>query len=45
MKKPVIDIGVACAANQTPTWWTPIMGGLLAEQKLGVIDIQTTTRT
>jgi hypothetical protein len=39
MKKPVIDIGVACAANQTPTWWTPIMGGLLAEQKLGVIDI------
>ena len=39
MKKPIVDIGVACAANQTPNWWVPIMGGLLAEEKAGIIDI------
>lgn len=33
---PRVDIGIACAANQIPKWWTPLMGNLLAEQRNGI---------
>jgi hypothetical protein len=38
-KRPIVDIGVACAANQSPAWWSPMTGGLLHEEKTGIIQI------
>jgi hypothetical protein len=33
---PRVDIGVACASNQIPKWWAPLIRNLILEQKSGV---------
>jgi len=29
-KLPIVDIGVACYGNQSPSWWVPLFEGLLS---------------
>lgn len=33
---PKVDIGIACAPNQSHNWWVPVMTQLIAESKSGV---------
>ena len=37
--KYLVDVGVACSANQTPQWWEPLTATLLREDRTDDIEI------